>query len=115
MQLLIRLIVNAVALYAAASFVDGISLTGDIVGIAFVALIFGVINAFVKPIVKIFSFPLIAITLGLFTLIINAFLLMLTSALVSGLHVSGFGAAFVGAIIISIVSWLLSTFVGDDS
>lgn len=114
MQLLIRLIVNAVALYAAATFVDGISLTGDIAGIAIVALIFGVINAFVKPIVKVFSFPFIVVTLGLFTLVINALLLMLTSALVSGLQVSGFGAAFVGAIIISIVSWLLSTFVDDD-
>ncbi|MGB1249793.1 MAG: phage holin family protein [Candidatus Promineifilaceae bacterium] len=114
MNLIIRLVVNAIAVYAAAYFVSGVNLEGDLAGIAIVALVFGVINAFVKPIIKFFSFPLILLSMGLFTLVINAVLLMVTSLIVPNLSVNGFGPAFFGAIVISIVSWLLSAFVNDD-
>ena len=114
MKLLIRLIINAIALYAAAQLVNGIELTGQIGGILFVALIFGIVNAILGPILKILSFPFILVTLGLFTLVINGLLLWLTASLSSNLSVSGFWAAFWGALVVSIVSWFLSTFLKDD-
>jgi putative membrane protein len=114
MNLVIRLIINALALYAASWFVGGISLEGSWVSIAIVALIFGVVNAIIKPIVKILSFPFILITLGLFTLVVNALMLMLTAWFSSALQISGFWAAFLGAIVISIVSWLLSSLLEDE-
>ncbi|MEM8862169.1 MAG: phage holin family protein [Chloroflexota bacterium] len=114
MNLLIRLGINAVALYAAAYFIDGITLSENWVSVIIVAAIFGIINAIIKPIVKILSIPFILITLGLFTLVVNALMLWLTSALSSALVVDGFGPAFWGAIIISLISWLLSSFLSDD-
>lgn len=114
MKLLIRLIINAIALYAAAQLVNGIELTDQIGGIIFVSLIFGVINAILGPILKILSFPFILVTLGLFTLVINGLLLWLTASLSSSLSVSGFWAAFWGALVISIVSWFLSAVLQDD-
>lgn len=113
MNILIRLLINAVALLAADWFVDGISLEGGWVNIAIVAVIFGIVNAIIKPIVKLFSLPFILLTLGLFTLVVNALMLMLTSWFSASLQVNGFWAAFWGAIIISLVSWLLSSFLKD--
>lgn len=114
MNLIIRLVINAVALVAADWVVDGISIEGGWLNIAILALIFGVINAIIKPIVKVLSFPFILITLGLFTLVVNALMLMLTSWFSSSMQIDGFGSAFWGAIIISLVSWLLSSFLSDD-
>lgn len=114
MKLIIRLIINAVALWAAAQLVSGIQLTGEIGGILIVALIFGLINAVLGPILKILSLPFILVTLGFFTLIINGFLLWLTASLSSNLSVEGFSAAFWGALVISIVSWVLSAVLKDD-
>ena len=82
-----------------------------------VALVFGILNAIVRPILFFFSLPLLIITLGLFTFVLNAIVLLLTSALSSrlglGFSVDGFGAAFWGAIVISVVSIVLSLFVPD--
>jgi putative membrane protein len=114
-KLIIRLIINAIALWAAAQLVNGIELTDQIGGILIVALIFGVINAILGPILKILSFPFILVTLGLFTLVINGLLLWLTSAFTSYLSLSGFWAAFWGALVVSIVSWLLSALLKDDN
>lgn len=113
-KLIIRLLINAVALWVAAQLVNGIDLSENIWQVLVVALIFGLINAIIKPIVKILSFPLIIVTLGLFTLVINAFLLLLTDWLTDAISVDGFVPAFLGAIIISVVSWFLSHFVSDD-
>jgi putative membrane protein len=113
-KLIVRLIINAIALWAAAQLVSGVQLTGEVGGILIVALIFGVINALLGPILKILSFPFILVTLGLFTLVINGLLLWLTASLSSNLSVEGFWAAFWGALVISIVSWLLSAFLKDD-
>jgi putative membrane protein len=113
-KLLIRLIVNAIALWAAAQLVTGIELTSQIGGILIVALIFGVINAVLGPILKILSFPFTLVTLGFFILVVNGFLLWLTALLSSNLSISGFGAAFWGALVVSIVSWLLNAFLKDD-
>ena len=115
MSILARLLINAAALYAATRFVDGISFTGTPVALLGVALVFGVINTLLKPIIQFFSLPVIFLTLGLFALVINACMLLLTSGLSAslglGFSVRGFGAAFVGSIVVSIVSIVLGWFV----
>jgi putative membrane protein len=113
-KLLIRLIINAIALWAAAQLVGGIELTGQIGGILIVALIFGVVNAVLGTILKILSFPFILVTLGLFTLVINGFMLWLTALLSSNLSIANFWSAFWGALVISLVSWFLSAVLKDD-
>ena len=112
-RLIIRLFINAVAIWAASELIAGVTLTDQVGGVVLVALLFGVINAFIKPVLKFFGFPLIIVTLGLFTLVINAGLLWFTSQLTPALEVTGFWPALWGALMVSIVSWLLGTFVGE--
>jgi putative membrane protein len=113
-----RWVINAVALYVAARVVTGIELTGDWVSLALIALVFGVVNALLGPILKLLSCPLILLSLGVFTIVINAALLLLTSYLSEtlnlGFHVSGFGPAFLGALLISVVSFILNVFLRDS-
>jgi len=112
MGLLLRVIVNAATIYLAAYLVPGIIVSG--IGPALVAgLVLGVINAVVRPILVVLTFPLTLLTLGLFLFVLNAFCLWLTSALVPGFTVDGFGPAFLGALVISIVSWVMTAFVND--
>jgi putative membrane protein len=111
--LLLRIIVNTVAIYIAASVVPGIAVRS--VGIAFLAgLVLGFINAIVRPVLVFLTLPLTLVTLGVFLLVLNAFCLWLTSRLVSGFTVSGFWPAFLGALLISVVSWLLNGFIADS-
>lgn len=116
MQFIIRLLINAAALWAAIRFVPGISFEGDWVQLFVVALVFGVLNAIIRPILFVLTLPFLIITLGLFTFVLNAFMLWLTSAAsdLFGLrfHVEGFGAAFIGALVITVVSFVLSLVVG---
>jgi putative membrane protein len=108
-------LINAVALWAAAALVSGITVTSDVVGLLIVALIFGLINALIKPVIGFFTCPAYVLTLGLFTFIVNALMLMLTGALSDGrLQVDGFWPALLGGIVISVVSTLLSLFLSDD-
>jgi putative membrane protein len=117
MTFLVKILINAAALWVATQFVSGITFQGDWVRLLGVALVFGLVNAIVRPIVKLLTFPLLILTLGLFTLVINGLMLMLTSALSGaldlGLRVSGFWPAFWGALVISIVSFLLSVVIPD--
>jgi putative membrane protein len=112
-KLIIRIVINAVAIWLAAQIVSGVTLTNDIVGILLVAIIFGLINGLIKPLVKLLSLPLLVLTLGLFTLVINALLLWLTAWISSYLTIDGFFPALWASIIISLVSWLLSMFLDD--
>ena len=113
-RLIIRLVINAVALFVAARLIDGIAIEDNLLGLLLVAVIFGAVNAFIKPIVKFLTCPINVLTLGLFTLVINALMLMLTGWLSGGrISIDGFWSAFLGAIIISVVSLLLSIFVPD--
>lgn len=121
MSVIIRVIVNAIALWVAVYFVQGIEVHSASVGeevllYAIVGAIFGVVNAVIKPIVKTVGCALYVVTLGLVALVVNALLLMLTAWITSVVgipfEVTGFWPAFFGAIIIAIVSWLLSLFVG---
>jgi putative membrane protein len=115
MTMLFRLGINAAALWAAVRLVPGVSFTGDWRLLLVVALIFGVLNTLVKPVLWFLTLPFLVVTLGLFTFVLNAFLLWLTSAVSGamglGFHVEGFGAAFIGALVVSAVSVVLSMFV----
>ncbi len=114
MRLIIKLLVNAAALWVAGELITGIDLTGGFWTILLVALIFGIINTFIKPVLKLLSFPVIILSLGLFTLIINAAMLSLTAALSDSLSIENFWSAVLGAVVISVVSALLSIFVPNN-
>lgn len=109
----LRWIVTAFAVFVAAPLV-GIHYEG--LGCLFAAaLLLGVANAFVRPVILLMSLPLVVFSLGFFILIVNALLLYLVSVVLPCFHVEGFGRAFLGAILISIVSWLVSAFFkGND-
>jgi len=115
--LLWRLLINAAALWAATRLVPGISFDGDWRLLFVVALIFGVINVSVRPILKFLTFPLLILTLGLFTFVLNALMLWLTGAISDaldlGFHVDGFTPAFIGGLVVTVISFLLSLFVGS--
>ena len=104
----IRLLANAAALWVAARLVGGVSLTEEVGGILWVALVFGLVNALVKPIVMVLSFPVIFLTLGLFVFVVHALLFMLTAGLTDALTVSGFGSALLGSIVVSLVAMILN-------
>ena len=116
MYFLLRLLINAAALWVAIQLVDGIAHRGSWWSLMFVALVFGVLNASVRPLLKLLSLPIIILTLGVFIFVINALMLMMTSW-VSGLfdlgfYVEGFWDAFVGGLIVTVVSLLLSFVTG---
>ena len=93
----------------AAWLVRGINVDGTGASIG-AALLLGIFNAFIRPVLLLLSAPLILLTLGLFIFVINALLLMLVPTFVPGFHVDGFGSAFWGAIVIGVISWVLSAF-----
>jgi putative membrane protein len=108
---LIRLLVNAIALLIVAYFVPGVHVSSFTAAII-VALILGIVNAILRPILVILTLPIVILTLGLFTLVINAITFYFVAHLHLGLTVSGFGPAFLGALVLTIVSMILSTLVG---
>jgi putative membrane protein len=114
--LILQIMINALSIAVAVRFVDHITFTGEWWKMIIIGAVFGIVNSIIKPIVTIFTFPLIILTLGLFTLIINTLMLLLTANLSGplnlGLHIAGFWPAFKGAVIISIVSVLLSWITG---
>ncbi len=106
---LVRWLVTTIAVMVASSVIHGIRYDSASSLIA-AALLLGIFNAFLRPILLILSVPLILLTLGFFILIINGLMLLFVPGIVNGFHVDSFGSAFWGAIVISIVSWLLSAF-----
>jgi putative membrane protein len=127
MRFLTWLATNAVALAAAAWLLDGIRFTGatsgsaelgdKLVPLVVVAAILGVITSVVKPVLKVLSLPFILLTLGLFLLVINALLLLLTGWIAGGLdvgfHVDGFWTAVGGSIVITVVTWAVDALLGE--
>ncbi|MFG1805361.1 phage holin family protein [Streptomyces sp. NPDC049040] len=120
---IVKTLANAGALGVATWVIKDITLSGDstsreVLSLILVALVFGVVNWLVKPIVKVLAFPLFILTLGLITLVVNALMLLLTSWLSGKLnldfHVDGFWTAVVGGLIVSIVSWALHVVLPDD-
>ena len=117
-KFLLRWLISAVALYIAARVVPGIHLGDSAVVVLGVALVFGLVNALIRPLLSLLTCPLIILTLGLFTLVINAAMLLLTSALSRAVGltfvVEGFWPAFWGALIVSIVSFVVTLLIRED-
>ncbi len=117
MRFLLRLIVTAVALWVAIELIPGLQYQGGPIGLLVIALVFGIINALVRPVLLLLTCPLVVLTLGLFLFVLNGILLWLTAAFSSalGIHfqIAGFWPAFFGALVVGIVSMLLNVFVRD--
>jgi len=108
-EFLIRWIITTLAVMGASHIVSGISYssTGTLIG---AALLLGIINALVRPVLLLLSLPFIVLTMGFFILVINALLLLFVSAVVPGFHIEGFWSALFAGIIIGLISWILSCF-----
>ncbi|KPK45597.1 MAG: hypothetical protein AMK74_02940 [Nitrospira bacterium SM23_35] len=114
--LILRIMINALAIAVAVKVVDGIVFSGEWWKMIFVGAVFGIVNSFLKPLLTFFTLPLIILSLGLFTLIVNTLMLLITVSLSGplnlGLQIHGFWPAFKGALIISIMSMVLSWLTG---
>lgn len=110
--LILKIMINALSIAIAVKVIDGITFSGKWWKMIIIGAVFGIVNSLIRPVVKFFTFPLIILTLGLFTFIINALMLLITEALSGplnlGLQIHGFWPAFWGALIVSVVSTLLS-------
>ena len=109
MNILIRILLSALAVYISAKFLPGITLTGGLWTAIVVAVVLGLLNAFVKPILTILTIPVTILTLGLFLLVINVIIIYIAAALIGGFDVDGFFSALIFSIVVSIVSWILSS------
>lgn len=111
----LRFMITAVALWSAAYIVGGINIINNVPNLLYTAAIFGLVNALIKPVLKFVTCPLQLITLGAFTFVINALMLLLTSRITSsGFTVDGFWPAFLGGLIVSVVSTALTMWLIDD-
>ncbi len=117
-KFIIRWIINAAALFAAVWLVPGIDYAGDWIGILILALIVGALNALVRPLLKFLTCPLIILTLGLFTLVINTLILLLASMIGQSFnipfYVDGFWSALLGSLVMSVVSVIMSAIFRDE-
>lgn len=112
MGFLLRVVVNAAAIYAAAAIVRGIELSGVWAALG-AGLVLGLINALVRPVLILLTLPITIVTLGLFLFVLNALCLWLTAQVVKGFEVHGFWAAAFGSLIVGAVSWLATALVSD--
>jgi putative membrane protein len=110
---LVRMLITAISLWLAAMIVPGMHLRG-IGTVLGAALLLGIVNAFVRPVVILLTLPLTILTLGLFLLVVNAMMLGLVSVLFQGFTLGGFWSAIFGAIFVSFFSWLASAFIGKS-
>ena len=118
MSFVIKVLITAAAVWVAVELVDGLEFDGTWVGLLAIAVVLGIVNAFARPIVTILSLPLVLLTLGLFLLVINGLMLALTIWISEGLNLgltsTGFGATLIGAIIVTVVSWIGEALLGVD-
>jgi putative membrane protein len=114
MRLLLVWILNVIALLVVAYLYPGVQLQ-DWQSAAIAALVLGLVNTLVKPVLVILTLPVTIVTLGLFLLVLNALLFWGVASLVPGFHVTGFWAAMLGAILYSVIGWLLSKLIPDNS
>ncbi len=110
---LVRMLITAISLWLAALIVPGMDLAG-IGTVLGAALVLGIVNALVRPVVILLTLPLTILTLGLFLLVVNAMMLGLVSMMFQGFTLGGFWSAMFGAIFVSLFSWLASTFIGTN-
>jgi putative membrane protein len=113
MGFLLRVVVNALAIVLAASILPGIEVDGIVPALA-AAVLLGLVNAFVRPVLLILTLPITLVTLGLFLLVLNGFCFWLVALLVKGFHVAGFGSALLGALVVSVVSWVVTALISDS-
>jgi putative membrane protein len=109
----VRLLVTALGLWVAATIVPGVTIHG-IRNLIVAALLLGVVNAIIRPIILILTLPLTLITLGLFIFVVNGISLSLVAWLMPGFALSGLGAAILGSVVVGLTSWLASTFIGSS-
>jgi putative membrane protein len=113
---LLQILINAAALYAADWVVGGITFTGEWWKLLLVALAFSLLNTYLRPILRVLTFPISILTLGIFLLVINAAMILLAAAVSDqlglGFTVADFGSAFLGAIVVAVVGWVLSIVIG---
>jgi len=114
MKIFINWLVSAIAIIVTAYLLPGVTI-GGFLSALILAVVLGIINAFIKPIILILTLPINVLTLGLFTFVVNALLIMLAANIVPGFGVSGFWSAMLFAIVLALVSWVLSKFDGDPS
>lgn len=112
-QLLIRWVINILAVFVATQLIPGVYATNGL-SLAVVALVLGLVNALLRPLLILLTCPLVLLTLGLFVLVINALLFRLAAWLTPGFYVEGFWAAFWGALLVSLVSLVLNLLVGEE-
>jgi len=108
---LLRLAISAFGLWVASKLVPGVQIN-DGWTLVWAALLLGIVNALVRPIALLITLPLTLLTLGLFILVVNAAMISLVAAMLDGFQLSGFGAALLGALVVSITSWLAASFIG---
>lgn len=123
MQFLFRVIANGIGLWLAAELIGGLALETDgtwqstLIVVAVIALVLTVVNAIIRPIVKVLTFPLYVLTLGLFFVVVNALMLLLTGKVTDwfgyGLHIDSFGAAVLGSLLISLIATIVAALVPD--
>ena len=111
--LLIRWLILTIGVGLTIYLLPGMEFTGNLIQLFLVALVLALINAIVRPVVTVLSCPLVILTLGLFSLVINALMLLLTDWLVPVITIEGFWTAFWASILISLISWVLSLFIHD--
>lgn len=111
MGLIIRILISAVAVYVASQFIPGIQVSGGVVTYLIVAVVLGFLNAFIKPILTILTIPITVITLGLFLLVLNVLMVYLADYLIPNFHVTGFIAALLFSLVVSIVTSLIDAIV----
>ncbi|MFI5316972.1 MAG: phage holin family protein [Myxococcota bacterium] len=110
---LIRLAIGAFALWVAQKLVPGLSIDGT-ASLILAALLLGVVNAVVRPVFVLLTLPLTLLTLGLFLLVVNAAMLGLVALFVPGMHLAGFGSALLASIVVSLISWAASAWIGPS-
>lgn len=111
--LLVRWLMLTVAIMAAAYLLPGIQVAG-VLSAFFAAAILGILNALLRPLLLLLTLPLNILTLGLFTFVINALMLMMASGVISGFHISGFWSAVFGSLVIGVISWLLTSMINEQ-
>ena len=113
MRFLARVLLNALAIAAAAWLVPGVQLSGPVPAVI-AGVLLGFINALVKPVLILLTLPFTLLTLGFFLFVVNAICFALTAALVPGFDLSGFAAAFFGALVVTLVSWIVNAVIADS-
>jgi len=110
---LIRLVISAMGLWIAARVVPGVEIRGEAT-LLLAALLLGIVNAVVRPVVVLLTLPVTLLTLGLFLWVVNAAMFGLVAALIDGFHVAGFGSALLGSLLVSVTSWFASSWVAPS-